>query len=261
MASCADCPDPLPVAGSGDFDSVEAAIDFASQVLFGLSGRQFPGACPVVIRPCLGANCGCNSTRRFGGPYGSNYGWWYSYPSIPLRLDGRWVNVGLCCGECDLDCISLPGPIREIVSVRIDGVTLVEGTDYIVNGFRQLCRLGTETWPCTQDVGKPATEDNTFEITYTRGRPITPAMRGFARILACGYLQALCNDDSCLPENVERIARDGVTISFEDADAIFSGGLTGIPQIDLWLAVVNPGKAMRPASVMRADQPKLYRRT
>lgn len=251
IAACPECGD-LPIVGSGDPDPVEAAIDFANQILFNLSGRQFKGACPRTVRPCLGTNQGCVS------PGWGSFEW--LYPSVPVRLVGGWVNCGSCCGACSQSCIKLPGVINAVTEVWLNG-SLMDPADYHVEGFSLLCRDDGGTWPCSQNLDLPVTDPNTWQITYTQGRPITAVMRGFATRLACEYLNTICGPDSCLPADVAEIVRDDVTVTFEDTATLFTEGRTGIDAIDLWIMSLGIGKRRRASRVVRPDDPTVLHRT
>lgn len=251
LAKCPSCE--LP----DDPDAVLAAIDFSSQVLFNLSGRQFTGACTRVTRPCLGTNSGCGTPGWVAGA-----GW--LYPSVPVRLDNRWVNIGTCGGNCHFEAIELPGVVNEVTEVVIDGVAF---TDFHVEGFKLLVRDDGGRWPCTQNIPLPATDEGTWQVSYTRGKPITPAMRRMASSLGCAFLSVLCpnpgDDESCLPEGIiDSIVRDDLSVTFEDDGIVelFKDGKVGIPAIDLWLDSVNPKRAKRPATVIRADDDDVFHR-
>lgn len=229
---------------------LDAATNHASQVLFGLSGRQYPGACTEKRYPCLGGNCGCGGAGWMSSRWGS---WWHSgYPSIPTRVDGEWFNIGCCSGRCNERCVKLPGPINSVTQVVIDGEVL-DPAAYRVRGFRRVCRVDGGSWPCTQDFSV----GGTWFIEYVRGKPITTNMRAYASMLGCEFAKAICGTTSCLPENVVNIVRDGVTINFEDAEALFAQGQVGAELIDQWLRAVNPNKLARAATVVRADDPAI----
>ena len=244
----------ITACGAPDGDlNFEAAVDFASQVLFGLSGRQYPGACEETTRPCRGSNGGC-----LGLEDGYAASWWWGYPSYPVRDSSGWLNIGACGGVCHISCIELPGPVNEITEVIVDGVVLDPST-YGLNGFGQLCRFDGE-WPCSQDFTLPLTAVGTWGISWTRGKPISPVMREFATQLGVEFLKSMCGAESCLPSNVDSVVRDGVTVTFEDTETLFQDGKTGLGMVDLWLSTVNPKRIARRASVHRADDPARKRK-
>ena len=83
LAAC-DCPD-------ASADVVDTSIEAASEIMYALTGRQYPGVCTETLRPC-------------GTTAGEPVGW--PYPYYPVRTGGVWVNTGPCgcnmrtCG-CD----------------------------------------------------------------------------------------------------------------------------------------------------------------
>jgi hypothetical protein len=116
------------------------------------------GVCPTTIRPCA---AGCN-------PMGS----WMEAPvagggtgGLPLRTigssftphltGGNWVNSCGCrtsdCSCSSLSEVLLPGPVGDIESVRIDGITL-DRTDYRVDNGYRLVRTDGGVWPACQDM-------------------------------------------------------------------------------------------------------------
>lgn len=134
------------------FDLTEA-IQFASEILFRLSGRRWPGECTRTVFPCAGDNCGCNADT-WSWFASSGWGWAYAgYPSLPYMVAGGWVNKWQGCrGVCHLDCVDLPGTVDEVTEVLIDGVVL-DPSAYKVEAYRRVCRVDGGHWPCSNDLG------------------------------------------------------------------------------------------------------------
>lgn len=218
------------------------ALQAASDVLFRLSGRQFPGLCSTTVRPC---------GMRAGDA------------APPER---HWRSMGVCgcagdrCG-CGLSRIDLGGgPIVSVDEVRVDGVA-IDPTRYRVDGWRWLVRLPDadgkrRTWPTWQRLDRDDTEDETFSVTYTYGR--TPPELGVraAAALACELAMA-CNPstvgDCRLPRKVQTIVRQGVTVVMSPTDFLNAEGLTGLVEVDLFLRAYNPQRITRRASVFSPD--------
>jgi len=229
------CLPELPGRDDPDYEQTmaarQAALDLAVQVLWALSGRQF-GVCETLVRPCPPEACG-------GGMRpGSN--WDQSIaPFIPTYEYGRWVNY--TCG-CSTRCnaagprtIHLPGPVQGIVTVTIGGEVL-DTTEYVLEGD-VLYRKGTE-WP-PQDYNKPLDEDGTWSVLYLKGNPVPAGVGTFVGQLAKEFLAA-CSGDACrLPRNVVATTNRGVSRQF-DPTAIYADGKTGLTEIDMWLAAINP---------------------
>jgi len=190
------------------------------------------GLCEETVLPC---RSDCDPSRRQSTYEGRPPVW------QPVLVGGRWYNLtcSTClsdvCG-CDLGAkgLTLPGPIHEVTAVTLDGDTLPESA-YAVYDRSTLVRLDGGVWPACQDLTDP-----TFEITYTRGRPVPIAGQVAAGVLAEQFHLALCGSNKCqLPQRVQTVTRQGVTVamldSFEDVDK----GHTGIWLIDSWLASVT----------------------
>lgn len=219
------------------------AQDYATVVLHGLTGRRF-GPCPMTVRPCLPCK-ECSSYQTYGVLYdsGNSTGMW-----IPYVWDGTWRNCG-CFGACSCTPESevwLPGPVSAVSEVRVDNVT-VDTDAYRVDDHEWLVRTDGGAWPETQTLGNPASStDDTFVVTYLRGEPVPDGGRAAAGSLACEFVKA-CTGQKCrLPVRVTSVSRQGVSISAQETIA---AGSTGLAEVDLWVAAVNPAKLrMRPTA-------------
>lgn len=202
------------------------AEDLAVSVLWALSGRQF-GQCPVIARPCPQA---CSTSSGMYGP-----GW------FPVFDDGQWRNLTCSCpGSCTASgptVVHLPGPVGEVLSVNVGGIELDEAA-YQLEGGR-LYRTDGAQWP-RQDLNAPSGSDGTWTVTYTRGVPVPPGVGVLVGLLTKEFLAA-CSGGKCrLPRRVQSVARQGVSYTMVDPADIYAAGKTGLSEIDLWLAAVNP---------------------
>lgn len=111
---------------------IERTLRIAVSILHGLTGRQF-GLCPVTVRPCR------RSCSDGHSGYWSGAGWtpvldggvWYNQPC------GRCGPSGCSCSElCEVD---LPGPVADVLQVRLDGLVL-NPAEYRVDNARKLVR-------------------------------------------------------------------------------------------------------------------------
>lgn len=212
------------------FDSalVERTDLIASNLLYKLSFRRYPGICRETVRPCPhAARCGCG------------------YVST-VRLPST--------------------PVVRIVSVAIDGATL-DPTGYRLDNYRNLVRLdagdGVTTWPCWQDHRLAATEANTFAVTYDYG--LEPPEDGVfaAAALSCQLALSFSPETAgqCrLPKRITSMVRQGVSIAVLDPLDLFEQGRTGIPEVDLFLASEKVGRAQRPATARRLGSGRRARR-
>ncbi|WP_166905919.1 hypothetical protein [Mycobacterium sp. DL440] len=225
-----DNPTPEYVAALAQRNSAE---DIAVQVLWALSGRQF-GVCETTVRPC------------------PDYAQGFGYGPFILTLDlGHWSNWPCgCVGSCSVSgprVVHLPGPVAAIMSVTVDGAVLDE-SDYQLEG-NALYRKGGQ-WP-RQDLGSPLGEPGTWSVTYGLGIPVPAGVDKLTGQLAREFLNAACGDeDECrLPRTLVSTTRRGVTNVF-DSSKILAAGKTGLTEVDLWLAAVNPNRLMAAPEVL-----------
>lgn len=219
-----ELPAGLPPGIDGDFVALAA-----SNLLYALSGRQFPGECTATLRPC----------------------------SRPERSWQGRRPVGLCtcssverCGCGGLDELGLGVyPVLEVVAVHLDGATLEAGVDYRLDEHRYLVRLpDTEgrrrRWPCCPNMAAPAEQvgGGAFVVEVKYGQPAPPegviAARALAQALAGDVAAGRCK----LPAGTTAVARQGVTRT------IAAKAYQELPEVAVFLAAVNPrGHARRPA--------------
>lgn len=204
-------------------------LDFSVGALWRATGRMY-GACPIKVRPCR-SECG----DYWGGlPY-------------PVRLDGQWVNLcSSCPGDCSctsLEEVLLPGPVSEIVELKLDGVVLAPASGYVrVDDWNRVVRVDGGRWPTCQNLAAPDTEVSTWSITYKKGYPIPAGGSAAAQVLACEFIKACAGDGSCrLPQRVQAITRQGVTVAFQDTFDMLSKNGFGLFEVDAWIANVNSG--------------------
>ena len=232
-------------AGEGPAELTAAdVIEAATAYLWTWTGKVY-GLCPVTVRPCR-ADCPEFTTYRGAGhpdPLLPTYGWG------PALVGGVWRNVrcGVCRGDgcsCDtVEAIELPGPIHSIDQIRIDGEVL-DPSAYRVDDRRRLVRDDGEGWPDCQDLGKPAGEPGTWTVTYRWGVPVPKGGQIAAGVLACQLAKALRGDSSCeLPQRVQTVTREGVTVGILDPFEGLEGGRTGLWVVDSWVASVTQAPA------------------
>ncbi|MGV0738235.1 hypothetical protein ABQF35_14255 [Mycobacterium syngnathidarum] len=238
------CLPDLPVLGDDPTEAEQAAYDaavaqrnsaenIAIQVLWSLSGRQF-GVCETTVRPRPAHSQG------FGhcGPF-------------ILALDmGHWVDWPCgCIGSCSVSnprVVHLPGPVDAIAAVTIDGVQL-DQTDYQLEG-NALYRKGGQ-WP-RQDLGRPLGESGTWSVTYTLGMAVPAGVDKLTGQLAREFAAACGDEDECrLPRTLVATTRRGVSHQF-DPSKILAAGKTGLAEVDLWLAGVNPNHLAQAPEVL-----------
>jgi hypothetical protein len=208
-----------------DDDVITTAVLAASEVLYSLSGYQYPGVCEATVRP-VGKACGC------------------------------WVlNEPLCRSGCSpLSKVRLAGyPVVEITEVKIDGEVL-DPSEYTLYDHRYLVRMEDadgrkQQWPGCQDLDR-AEGDGTFFISYTYGVD-PPVIAGLAaRELACSIAQA-CPDangqaDCELPSGTVRVTRQGITIDTQSLGLWLIGRMsTGMQMVDAFISVHGGARPRR----------------
>lgn len=216
-----------------------AAADLAVAVLWALTGRQW-GLYEHTVRPCR---------SEFPTWPGLASGGVTSYL---LSWEGdRWIGWSCgCVGACKVSgprAVHLPGPVHSVTEVKIAGA-VVPPAGYVVEN-NVLYRVGAP-WP-VQDLGRPIGEARTWAVTYLRGIPVPESFTALTGLLAKEFLAALDNEGRCrLPRTVTTASRQGVTYRAYDPQVIYANGKTGLPEIDLVLAAVNPNALMSAPTVV-----------
>lgn len=236
---CSPCDDySFPV---GILDDCLAA---ATDVLYELSGRRWPGSCQDTVRPTL--HSFLPGDWRWGDGARLRYG-----------VGGDWSWPGWCNWVPEVYLGAYP--VTSIVQVVIDGA-VVDPATYRVDDYQTLVRINNPTtgvndgWPCCQDMGANSAvggDQGTFQVTFTYGTP--PPQMGVRAAARLGCELALaCAPESgpnCqLPERVTTVARQGVTAVILDPFAFLDKGKTGLYDVDLFLSAANPGGLNRRAT-------------
>jgi hypothetical protein len=232
----ADC---CSIETSSAFEYEQAATA-ASDILFEISGRLFPGECEKTVRPaCDECYCGYQVLSR-GHVVGP---WDWGYPGWGQFCDS-------CLVSCNPSLVKLSGyPVREISEVLIDGVALA-ADQYRLFKNRFAMRLDDGRWPFQQDLTLPDTEDNTFSITYSYGADPPEIGIMAAAQLGCELAKACpgAGGDCALPTGVTRITRQGITIDrLAFTSWAYQSGKwqTGLTLVDAFLGSVNRAGLMR----------------
>lgn len=211
---------------------LEDSLQIASDILFSLSGRRYPGVCSDVVRPTGACAPRATTPRDTTGR------------SDPCSRSTPGIRLG-------------GSPLIDVTEVLLDGEVL-DPSEYQVDDYDVLVRLRNADgvlgrWPCCQDVTLPTTEEGTFQVSYTYGR--TPPLGGIraAASLACQLALAAQPETAgqCrLSDRVLSVTRQGVTKTLRDPAAMFPEGLTGLNEVDLWLSSERYGRKARRASVV-----------
>lgn len=244
---CPPCQGYSSVLALGAADMLQAASD----LLYDLSGRQYPGLCTQTVRPC--ARRSGVRRRESAVPGGWNTSW-------------GWCLCGDSCSCAGNQRISLGAyPVVEVTEVKVDGVVL-DPSLYRLDDRRVLTRLedpdgSNPGWPSTQHLDLADTEDGTWSVSFTWGEDPPPAGVRAAAVLACELAMA-CDPDTAeqcrLPKRVTSITREGVTMVLSPSDFL-TDGKTGLWEVDLFLAAANPAKVQQRAQVWTPSQQRFVR--
>lgn len=226
-----------------DSDLADQTALMAGEVLFALSGLQFPGVCEATVRPC----------RMVQGV--TPPGWWvaqWGYGAFGYCSCRPYTHRSCDCPSADE--VRLAGfPVTSIQQVLLDGA-VVDPDRYVIADEQYLTRIDGETWPCCQDLGgDPQHDENTWEVTYTYGRPIPEAGKVAALTLACELYRALAGEECNLPERIQSITRQGVSVAILDPMSFLDEGKTGLYVVDLFLKAYNPKGRRRRGHIASPD--------
>ncbi|WP_280248808.1 hypothetical protein [Nocardia abscessus] len=220
---------------------LQGAIDTAVAVLWSFTGRVF-GCCPRIVRPCPRERAG--TLVWLPGLL-----WW------PELDGGVWRNVLCGCGpSCSVNgpgVVHLAGGVCSVTEVKIDGA-VIDSSLYVLEGDRLYATSGR--WP-QQDLQKPAGSPGTWTVEYLEGAPPPAGAAQMVGLLAREFWNA-CTGGKCrLPRRVESVTRQGVSMRMMDPAALFEKKQTGIEEVDLWVAAVNPYGHSQPPAVSSPDYP------
>jgi hypothetical protein len=229
-----------------------AALEAASEILYQLTAQRF-GLCRVTLRPCRQS---CSATFPW-------HQWWEygTYPQ-PYWWSGTWYN--LACGSCPNDscsCVALeettlPGPVYDIIEVKVDGVALIKNVDYRIDDYRKLVRLGGQLWPFCQNMNLADTEVDTWAVTVDYGE-VVPTLGNIAvGELAAEIVKYLLCLDCALPQGVVDISRQGISMSIARVSDLFNTGFIQLRMCDLFIKTANPNHNQARSAVYDLDGPQ-----
>lgn len=209
----------------------EAIYTMAAEFLWRWTGMRFGigevTSYPVHRRMASSLNYG--STFYGRGPYGPSQ---WPWPGAVSK------------GHVDYRKAFLHNA-ASIASIRINGEALPEESYYLENSV--IYRIDGKMWPTSQDPS--------FEVTYMSGIPVPPGGQVAAGVLACEFAMAIQNDDHCsLPQRLQSITREGISMTVMDQFEDLEQGRTGIWLIDSWVASVT--HAQVGASVTSPNNPR-----
>lgn len=247
----AKLPDLPDESDPGFFDALTAqddAIRIAINVLWSLSGRQY-GVCETRVRPCTE---GAQTYPRFGwnGSTGFLNYQYLTWSGSGWRTDACGCGSGSSCVASGPYAVHLPGPVypedgTHPITVVVGGDVL-DASEWVIEG--DVLYRRNEAWPA-QNLGRPEGDPCTWSVTYWRGQAVPAGIGHYVGTLAAELLLAANGENCRLPASVRRLSRQGVSMEI-DPTSVIREGLTGLIEVDRWLASVNPGRLMQPPSVI-----------
>lgn len=241
---------------AGLTDSQKAmATRLACFTVYSLTGRQF-GTATLTLRPCnapglppLYQTYPVNLINPWGSEESSGY-----YP-VWIQ-NGVWHNgacggLGCCGAPCELQ---LPRTVS-ITSVIIDGATLSPSAYRVDNGSILVRTDGNGAcWPRCQDLGSNPGAADTWTVTGVFGRQVPQEALDAASLLACEVGKALAGQPCRLPQRMQSLSRQGVTVQFPGVNTYLDRGLTGLNEVDQLVVQLNPGRLAQSPQVLSMDQ-------
>lgn len=234
-----------------------SATSWATLILWALTGRQY-GPCPVTVRPC--GRCVGQTYHTFGVWTDGIYNGSVSPNYIPyIGTDGAWRNACGCAGMCCCEPKSqvwLPGPITAVTQVRVNNVVIAPSqyrVDVATDGNWWLVAQNGQVWPECQNFDQPASGDNTFVVTTTRGTPVPAGGDAMVGALACEYAKLCSNMPCALSPAATSVTRDGVSYEILSAEDLIGKGLTPMANVNQWIAALNPHKLKQRPRVWSPD--------
>jgi hypothetical protein len=238
-----DATQSLPAARDIDPDLLATELIVASELLYALSGRQFAGLCSDTVRPA-------RRDLLTNVPTWWNFaGLWRTFPTDDFYAHRE-------------NSISLGAfPIRDVTQVLIDGVALDPTLDYRLDERRWLVKLDGGSWPMWQDLYLPATEANTFEVSFLWGQdPPVAGVEACKELAVEMTLARMDRPESNVPQRVLSLVSQGATYTLLDPMTFLKEGGTGIYRVDAWLHSMNPDGLKRRSRVFNVDRMRPVRR-
>lgn len=245
-----------PACFDADWEALDPPTKARSSALASATLRRLTGyrvgGCPLTVRPCKKGCAGSYPSYldRFNRT-GSLGAFW------PQNWNGVWVNSCGCTTDCGCTAlceVALPAPVGEVYEVKVDGA-VVPATDYRIDGSSLVwVGSGDCPWPVCQDLAAADDQPGTFSVTYLNSWPVDQLGAYACAVLAMEYANACAGNTCRLPIGVTSVVRQG--IAFEVQIGSFPGGMTGIREVDSYLALWNPDGLRQATAVWSPDVPR-----
>jgi hypothetical protein len=227
------------------------ALRVATRVLWAATGRRF-GLCAVTVRPCWAPQAPLYQAYPVGY-YGEGYWTLLGAAGGGVQLIG---GSGCACSsacQCSPPQIALPPVADSVTEVRIDGAVLDPSAYRLTAGY--LIRMDGLNWPTQQNLAAPAGAANTWSVTYNQGEAVPDDLQDAAGLYACQVGAALTGGSCQLPNRVQSVTRQGVTIEYLNADDYLDKNRTGYDLVDSIISTYNPHGLQQRPRLLSPDMP------
>lgn len=218
----------------------------ASEILFYLSGRRFyGGGCTETVTLRSRPSAPGEGTWPYEGSWGDCACW-----TSGTWLDGWLFPPRTWMGRhYEPFAIRLPrAPVTAVTSVLVGGVALTAWR-LARSGFLE--RTDGQPWAVCGDA---------TVVDYQFG--IAPPESGVQAAVQLAYEMALArigSSDCQLPQRVQSLTRQGVTMTILDPQEFLSDGRTGLYSVDLFLSAINPHGRGQRGKVWSPDIPVAFK--
>lgn len=199
----------------------QACLDEATEQLYILTARMYPGECERTVYWCSPGDCGVS-----------------------------------CCASCsNRPGIPLDGPGAEVSEVSYNG-TVIPSTDYAITQDNMLIPTNRTHWPTHTTLDDNAAIEDQFTITYTFGAPPPLAAKRAVKDLACQMIQNVLLMPGCrISTGATTLSALGTSVSIDPA-AILAAEIGSVRTL---MQLVNPLNERVPTTVYSPDtDPDLF---
>jgi hypothetical protein len=144
----------------------------------------------------------------------------------------------------------MPSSVYAVTQVLLHGSVLATGS-YRIDNDRILVRTDGGAWPVCQDMSQPDDGDDAWAVTVQFGIPVPTIGRQALGELAVEIAKACLGQECRLPANITNLARQGVTIQFDDPNDVAQR----LYFVALFMQSYNPHGYTGTAAVFDVDGP------
>ncbi|MGL5911836.1 MAG: hypothetical protein ACRCZP_17670 [Phycicoccus sp.] len=175
------------------------------------------------------------------------------------RASGWWDQSWGACG-CWTYWAGLPGfpHVAAPVTVQLPHLAAAVTAVTVGGAVFTAWRLDGRWLTRTDGRGWPVCGDTVTVVDYLHGQPPPAAGRAAAGVLALELARSRAGLPCRLPSRVTAVTRQGTTM--QRAVSPVSGPVvTGLPEVDMWVASVNPARVAQRSRYVSPDGPHIAR--